>query len=200
MRDGHTVTRFDGLKASAAMGLIPAIAGFATLYTAAALPELLGTAMPPAVVAATLVLGATLTLLSAIDFKTFRLPDWLTLPLAAAGLAITAILTPDQTWLWRAGAAAAGYLTIRLMDWAYQRVRGQTGIGQGDAKLFAAAGAWVGFEGLPGTLLYACGGALLYVAASAILRQVCAKTDRIAFGPFIAGGLWLTWLYGPLVW
>ena len=175
-------------------------ASFAIVYIALALPGLTGATMAPATVFATLFLGTGLALLSAVDFKTFRLPDGLTLPLLVAGLACAAALHWQPPVTWRLGAVAGGYVFVRLVDAVYRRVRGQTGIGQGDAKLFAAAGAWTGPEGLPGTLLYACAGALLFVIALALSGRASAKTDRIPFGPFLAGGLWLTWIYGPLVW
>ena len=64
----------------------------------------------------------------------------------------------------------------------------------GDVKLFAAAGAWVGWQGLPSVLLI---GAATGLAAALILGR--ARPDQpVAFGPYLALGLWITWLYGPV--
>ena len=156
--------------------------------------------MPPGTLAASAGLGVTLALLSAIDWKTFRLPDIITLPLILAGLALSWLLDWQPAFYWRAGAAVAGYLLVRLIDAIYHRLRGRTGIGEGDAKLLAAAGAWVGPEGLPGTLLYACAGALIFTLLRALTGHETSGTLKIPFGPFLAGGLWLVWIYGPLVW
>ncbi|HVX58009.1 MAG TPA: A24 family peptidase, partial [Candidatus Saccharimonadales bacterium] len=72
------------------------------------------------------------------------------------------------------------------------------GIGLGDAKLLAAAGAWVGWEGLPSVVLLAALGGLLFVLGRSLRRRTMSATDRIAFGTCLCGGLWLVWLYGPL--
>jgi leader peptidase (prepilin peptidase) / N-methyltransferase len=177
-----------------------ASAGFFVVFAAIALPGLFTSAMPAGALVASAVLAAGLAVLTAIDIKTYRLPDVITLPLLALGLAFAVALDFEPAVTWRAGAAAAGYLFIRLVDWAYRRIRNKTGIGEGDAKLFAAAGAWVGPQGLSGTLLYACAVALLFVAVQAMLGRKTTGADQIPFGPFLALGLWLTWVYGPLVW
>ena len=79
----------------------------------------------------------------------------------------------------------------------YHRVRRREGIGIGDAKLMAAAGAWVGWQGLSSVLLIAA--AVGLAVAFAARGRGPAPQDEVSFGPFLALGLWLTWLYGPLV-
>ena len=68
------------------------------------------------------------------------------------------------------------------------------GLGLGDAKLFAASGAWLGWQGLPPVLLIAALGGL----GQAMLRAAPQRHRPLAFGPWIAVGffslwLWLTW-------
>jgi leader peptidase (prepilin peptidase) / N-methyltransferase len=170
------------------------------LYVAIALPQLLlGTALAPAVMLSSVLLGACLVALSAVDLSTLRLPDAITLPLAAAGLVLAAALGWEPSVLWRGLAAISGYGFIWCVNEAYRRLRGQAGIGLGDAKLFAAAGAWLGFEGLPSVLLYGCAGALLYVAVKQLSGQKLGLREALPFGPFLSAGIWLVWLYGPLV-
>ena len=77
----------------------------------------------------------------------------------------------------------------------YRRLRGREGMGLGDAKLLGAAGAWVGWQGLAGVLLIA---AVTGLATAVVLRRT-SLSDALPFGPFLALGIWLTWLYGPLV-
>jgi leader peptidase (prepilin peptidase)/N-methyltransferase len=68
----------------------------------------------------------------------------------------------------------------------------------GDAKLLAAGGAWVSWEGLPSVLLLACAAALAWVLMMR-WRGVAVTLDRsIPFGPTLCLGTWLVWLYGPL--
>lgn len=174
-------------------------AALAACYTASALPVLQDQTTPIQTVIASVVLASGLVVLSAIDLKTLRLPDALTLPLAALGLGLTVALTWEPSVWWRLAAAAAGYGFIWGTAAVYQAVRGRLGIGLGDAKLMAVAGAWLGFEGLPASLLYACGAALLYVALRFATGRPMSAGDALPFGPFIAAGIWLVWLYGPLV-
>ena len=80
----------------------------------------------------------------------------------------------------------------------YQRLRGRQGMGSGDPILFAGVGAWVGWQGLPSALLWACAAGFSIVLTFLITRRGVSATDRLPFGTFLAIGLWLTWLYGPL--
>ena len=125
------------------------------------------------------------------------MPDALTLPLALAGIGLAAVLgwdTPEA----RAVAAAAGFLMFALIGWAYRRVRGIDGLGLGDAKLLAASGAWVGFAGLPSVVLWACGLAGLWLLVMYVKGASLSRHTGLPFGPVLAAGTWLVWLYGPL--
>ena len=64
--------------------------------------------------------------------------------------------------------------------------------------LAAGAGAWVGWMGLPSVLLWACAAGLSVVLTLAITRRAVSGADRLPFGTFLAIGIWLTWLYGPI--
>ena len=153
----------------------------------AALPD-------PATICCGCALGWTLLALAWIDFEAFILPDALTLPLVLAGLAATYWLEPE-TLTAHAAAAALGYLLFRSVAWAYRRFRGRDGLGQGDAKLMAAAGAWVGVTALSGVLL---GGAVLTLAVALVdaLRrgEGLRATTRLPFGPGLCAALWVVWL------
>ncbi len=135
-------------------------------------------------------LGWTLLALGWIDATCLRLPDALTLPLILAGLGEAAWLEPEAL-TGRALGAAAGYTGFRALAWAYRWLRGREGLGRGDAKLLAAAGAWVGILLLPTVLL----GAALAGLAWACRRGRPDPAERLPFGPFLAASLWLVWLY-----
>lgn len=141
-----------------------------------------------------LVLAATLAFLSAIDLATFRLPDSLTLPLAAAGLVLPWLLGDGISFAERSLAAAAAFVMIAAIDIVYRRLRGRQGIGLGDAKLFAAAGSWLGAEPLSHVLLWATASALAAVTIAALRSGALTRETRIAFGPFLAFGFWMTWI------
>ena len=142
-------------------------------------------------------LGWTLLALAVIDQRHMTLPDALNLPLIPAGLVVAA-LTPSGALADHLAGAAAGAASLGAVAWAYERATGRDGLGLGDVKLFAAAGAWVGWLGLPSVLLI---GAASGLAAACTLRWIKGSdgpSEPVAFGPYLALGLWITWLYGPV--
>ena len=72
------------------------------------------------------------------------------------------------------------------------------GLGGGDPFLFAGAGAWVGWMGLPSVLLWACAVSLALVFVMLMGRRNVPLSQKLPFGVFLAVGIWMTWLYGPL--
>ncbi len=90
--------------------------------------------------------GWALLALAAADFKYLLLPDFLTLPLIVAGLAANWELEPSSLTAHLIGAGV-GFGGIVLLRFAYKKLRGREGMGLGDAKLLAAAGAWTGWAG-----------------------------------------------------
>jgi leader peptidase (prepilin peptidase)/N-methyltransferase len=142
------------------------------------------------------ILGWWLLVRARIDWR-HLLPDALTLPLAGLGLAAMAFLRPEAL-AWHVAGAIAGYVAFRLIALAYRQLHGREGLGQGDAKLMAAAGAWVGLEGLASVILI---GALagLFCALSGELRGNSVASGRwLPFGSFLCLGIWVTWLHGPV--
>lgn len=151
-----------------------------------------------AVLAIGCVFGWVLLTLAIIDWRVQLLPDALTLPLLAAGLAVAWFIAPDSLIDHLIGAIA-GFVIFATLSIAYQRLRGREGLGFGDAKLLAALGAWVSWQGLPTVILWGSMLGLLF----ALLRSAAGRglnwSDRIPFGTFLAAGGWLVWLYGPLM-
>ncbi|MEK4034027.1 A24 family peptidase [Methylocystis sp. IM3] len=144
-----------------------------------------------------LCLFVALCAVALFDARYFVIPDGPLLCLGLCGLATSLLLSPQETAA-RLAAAAAGYVAIRGVALAYEALRGAPGVGEGDASLFAVAGLWLGFEGLPGCLIYATLSALL--AAAIALREGTLENARapLPFGPHLALGLWLAWVFGPL--
>ena len=88
---------------------------------------------------------------------------------------------------------------MALIASVYRRVRGREGLGLGDAKLLAAAGAWLGWQALPSVVLIAAACGLALALATALGGGKLGWTSRIAFGPHLALAFWLVWLFGPVV-
>lgn len=144
------------------------------------------------------ILGWTLLTLAAIDFRDGILPDVLTLPLIVLGLGATYLLTP-WALLDSAIGAVAGFVLFAAIRWLYRRLRGREGLGLGDAKLLAAGGAWLGWDGLPSVVLIGAGaGLVLALIMSRRGGEQLTLNQRIPFGPALCLGIWLVWLYGPL--
>jgi leader peptidase (prepilin peptidase)/N-methyltransferase len=85
--------------------------------------------------------GAVLLTLAIIDWRTFLLPDSLTLgllwtTLIATALGVLPISSSDAIL-----GAGLGYLVLFLPAWLFQQVTGRTGMAHGDFKLMAAVGA-----------------------------------------------------------
>ena len=154
-------------------------------------------------------LGWTLIALSIIDARTLLLPDCLTLPLIAAGVGHSIWLNtlPDANLedylleaFWSFAAGAAGFLFMALVARTFRQIRGIEGLGLGDAKLFAAAGAWLGVLALPSIMLIAAATGLVAAIVIHRVRRPAEPLDSkpMPFGPYLAAATWIVALYGPL--
>lgn len=138
-------------------------------------------------------LGWTLLTLAWLDWENFWLPDVLTLPLILAGLGVAWLDAP-----WEIGGhalgAIIGYAGFRALGLLYRLIRGRDGLGEGDAKLLAAGGAWLGWQALAHTLLLA---ALLGIGLALLARWRGAALQAatpLPFGSALAAAIWALWL------
>lgn len=139
---------------------------------------------------------ALLLALALIDWDTTLLPDDLTLPLLWAGLLAAALQWTTTPLLDAVLGAAAGYVSLWAVYWGFKLATGKEGMGYGDFKLFAALGAWFGWQALvPLILLASVVGAVVGVGMkfSSGLRE----GGYIPFGPFLAGAGFAGLLWGP---
>lgn len=134
-----------------------------------------------------LVLFATLSVLSWIDWNTYRLPNVLTLPLILLGL-LWAFGTQIDFYEFLLGAAL-GYGLFWMIESVYRLIRKREGLGRGDAKLLAAGGAWCGAMALPYIILIASVAGIIFVYI-----RGGDRTARLAFGPFLALSIAIIWL------
>ena len=150
-------------------------------------------------VVATLILTATLLTASLIDIHTRRLPDWLTLSLLALGLAATFFLDSPGLLL-HILAAALGFLAFYAIATLYYQHRGQHGLGLGDAKLLAAAGAWLGPLYLAPVVFLGALLALGFVVVLRALGRTVSWKMTLPFGPFLSVGFFVCWCLKLLGW
>ncbi|AMN47813.1 leader peptidase PliD [Steroidobacter denitrificans] len=150
--------------------------------------------------AAALVLTWSLIALSGIDLDHQLLPDNITLPLMWLGLLLSLAATMPQSGLPvdpRSSiiGAAAGYLSLWSLFHLFKLLTDKEGMGYGDFKLFAALGAWLGWQMLLLIiLLSAFTGALVGIAM--IVLRGRDKNIPIPFGPYLAAAGWIALLWG----
>lgn len=133
-------------------------------------------------------IGALLRL-SYIDWRTYRLPNIWTKPLIALGLLYNFNVSLD-VYPYMLGAVL-GYAVFWIVETAYRLIRKRDGLGRGDTKLLAAGGAWCGAMALPFIILIASSAGLIYV----LMQPSEKRADmKLAFGPFLAAGIAITFL------
>jgi leader peptidase (prepilin peptidase)/N-methyltransferase len=138
--------------------------------------------------AAAALLAALLVALAFIDLDHFLLPDKLTLPGIAAGLAAQ-LLVPGGSLVRGVVGALVGAGLLLVVAGLWELVRGSEGMGLGDVKMIAMLGAFLGVAGVLVTLVVGTlGGAVAGLALVASRRGDFAA--RLPFGVFLAiGGL-----------
>ncbi len=139
---------------------------------------------------------AALVALALIDWDTTLLPDDITLPLLWAGLLASVLRWIDVQPVDAVIGAAAGYVSLWLVYWGFKLATGKEGMGYGDFKLFAALGAWFGWQALvPIVLMASVIGALVGIAMK--FASSLREGKYVPFGPFLAGGGLAAMLWGP---
>lgn len=135
-----------------------------------------------------------LLILAVNDWTQGLLPDQITLPLLWLGLLISL-----GNWFCDSRSAilgaVIGYTSFWGLAWIFFKVTKKDGMGQGDFKLLALLGAWLGWQLLPLIVLLAS----LFGSIAGISFILFKKQSRelpIAFGPYLALGGWLALLYG----
>ncbi|WP_331751714.1 A24 family peptidase (plasmid) [Streptomyces sp. NBC_00723] len=135
-------------------------------------------------------------LLAAVDFTAHRLPDVLTLPLAAAAIVLLGVasLLPDAGGSWTSallGSLILGgsYFVLFLLS---------KGFGFGDVKLALVLGAVLGWYGWAVVLLGTFAGYLLGALYGIVLIVTGrgSRKTRIPFGPFLLAGAFAGVLLG----
>jgi leader peptidase (prepilin peptidase)/N-methyltransferase len=124
---------------------------------------------------------------------------YLVLELAALLVAVWAAAVVEGWLIWPSCLLGWALLTLAAIDLEHFILPNAVkGLGMGDAKLAAAAGAWTSWTGAPSVVLLACAAAFLFVLGRMLGGRPIGARDRLAFGPYLCLGLWLVWLYGPL--
>ena len=140
--------------------------------------------------------SAALVALAFVDWAATLLPDDITLPVLWAGLLSAAMLWIDVPLYASVMGAVAGYLSLWLVYWGFKLATGKEGMGYGDFKLFAALGAWFGWQALvPIILMSSVIGAIIGIAMK--IFSSLREGGYIPFGPFLVGAGFTAMVFGP---
>jgi leader peptidase (prepilin peptidase)/N-methyltransferase len=129
---------------------------------------------------------AAVVALAFIDFDHQILPNSITLPGAAIGLALAGP-RPEISFLDSSLGALLGAGILFVVAEVYLRLRKVEGLGMGDVKMMAMVGAYVGWEGVLLTLfLGSLSGTLMGVAVMASSKG--GLRTKLPFGTFLGMG------------
>jgi len=132
--------------------------------------------------------------LTFIDLDYYLLPDQLSLLLLWLGLfcSLFSLFCSSHDAII---GAIVGYSIFAAIEWVFKKITGKSGLGQGDFKLLAALGAYLGWQQLPIIVLAASFiGAIFGITHMFIRRQF--KSIPLPFGPYLAFAGWISLLWG----
>lgn len=145
------------------------------------------------------VLAVLMLTIAVIDRRQQIIPDPLN-GLAFVGGLIAAILiaeiSPAAAALDALVRAAVMFCLFYGFRAAYLRVRGVEGMGFGDVKLAAVAGAWLDWSLLPAAVEIAAFGALAVVLFGQLRGDRFEATARLPFGTHFGPAIWICWVFG----
>ena len=181
-------------------GLIIKYAAFAALACAIAIASLVAAPGTSGLFGGAL--GVLMLAIAVADARAFIIPDKLTA--AAFLLALTNAANeglgsmPENI-----AVAALRGLVLALAFFAlreiYLRLRHRHGIGLGDVKLAAVAGAWLDWPLIPVAIEIAALAALIfYLANQLVLRSPLCAAAKLPFGLFFAPAIWFCWLLNAM--
>ena len=135
-------------------------------------------------------LFSMLLVLSVIDWREFIIPNGINLVIFLLG--VVRLVTDLQNWL----LYLIGMVSVGLVFLLLHVATGGNGLGMGDVKLVAAAGLLLGWpKMILAILVGSLSGALIHSA-----RMKRGAGRKLAFGPYLAAGIWLAALVGqPLI-
>jgi leader peptidase (prepilin peptidase)/N-methyltransferase len=182
---GHRLARPGALEAS----LIGAAGAGAVLASIAAAPGWSG--------AAGAVLAGLMLAIAVIDHRRMIIPDELNALAFVAGLAAAGLgreAAPGAAILQALVRSSLMFVLFFVFRAGYRAVRGRAGMGLGDVKLAAVAGAWLGWADLPIAINIAALSALGAVLYGRLRGHGFDPMARLPFGAFFAPAIWICWL------
>lgn len=135
-------------------------------------------------------LSSLLLVLSVIDWRTFTIPNGINLAIFLLG--VVRLGTDLDNWL----GYVIGMVSVSGVFLLLHLLTGGNGLGMGDVKLVAAAGLLLGWQKMIlAVLIGSLSGAIIHS-----VRMKRGEGNKLAFGPYLAAGIWLSAMVGePLI-
>jgi leader peptidase (prepilin peptidase)/N-methyltransferase len=132
--------------------------------------------------------------LTFIDLDHHLLPDQLTLLLVWLGLffSLFSFFCDSHDAIL---GAIAGYLLFASIQWIFKFATGKIGMGQGDFKLLAGLGAFLGWQMLPLIILLSSISGIIFSLTHMTIKR-SFKSMPLPFGPYLAIAGWVALLWG----
>ncbi len=146
---------------------------------------------------ASCILTSCLICLSMIDLDHQLLPDQITLPLIWIGLNLN-VFNMFTSLGDAVIGATIGYMSLWTFVKVYEGITGKFAMGNGDFKLLACAGAWLGWQQLPFIVLASSIVGSIIGVTLIVLKHNTSET-RIPFGPYLAVAIWIALLWGDTI-
>lgn len=148
-------------------------------------------------------LAALMLAIAVTDSRRYIIPNELTGAALALALFRAGAVGPEADWYaatWAAFRAAVIALPLLALMAGYRRWRGRDGLGLGDIKLAAVAGAWLGMVTVFAVIELATLSALgAYLASGYLRKRPLKATAFLPFGLFLAPAIWIGWLAEALL-
>jgi leader peptidase (prepilin peptidase)/N-methyltransferase len=148
-------------------------------------------------------LGLLMFAIAITDNSRYIIPNELTAAAFALALLRAGMIGPDADFhavVWAALRAAAITVPFLALMIGYRRWRGRDGLGLGDIKLAAVAGAWLGWATIFAVIELATLSALgAYFVNGYLTKRPLKATAFLPFGLFLAPAIWIGWLVEALL-
>jgi len=148
-------------------------------------------------------LAALMLAIAIVDSGRYIIPNELTGAAVALALFRAGAIGPEadlRAVMWAVFRAAVVAVPLLALMIGYRRWRGRDGLGLGDIKLAAVAGAWLGFATIFAVIELAALSALgAYIASGYLRKRPLKATAFLPFGLFLAPAIWIGWLVEALL-
>ena len=135
------------------------------------------------------VLFSMLLVLSVIDWRTFTIPNGINLVIFLLG--VVRLITDLDHWV----SYVIGLVSVSLVFLLMHLATHGNGLGMGDVKLVAGAGLLLGWSSmLLAVVIGSLSGAIIHS-----VRMRCGADRKLAFGPYLAAGIWIAALGGQQI-